>query len=129
MFIDASAIVAILNREARYEDLVRRGGGDHECQLFTSPMVRFEASISLARALREACAVLVSEFVVEISACDIHVTTSIGDGALQAAEEYCRIVGHPADLNFGDCFAYACARADRLKLIYTGGDFVQTDLA
>ena len=32
MFIDASAIVAILNREAGYEDLVRRMG-DHEGQL------------------------------------------------------------------------------------------------
>lgn len=139
MFIDASAIVAILNREAGYEDLVRRIG-DHEGQLFTSPMARFEASISLAharsgtqakppRALVEACAGLVAEFVEELAARDIHITGSIGDGAMQAAAEYGKIVGHPADLNFGDCFAYACARAHRLKLIYKGSDFAQTDLA
>lgn len=139
MFIDASAIVAILNREAGYEDLVRRIG-DHEGQLFTSPIARFEASISLARsrsgaqarpthALVEACVGLVAEFVQELAARDIHITGSIGDGAIQAAAEYGKIVGHPADLNFGDCFAYACARAYRLKLIYKGSDFARTDLA
>jgi len=139
MFIDASAIVAVLNREAGYEDLVRRMG-DHEGQLYTSPMARFEASVSLARsrssaqarpsrALMEACAGLVKDFVEELSARDIHITGSIGDGAIQAAAEYGKIVGHPADLNFGDCFAYACARAYRLKLIYKGNDFAQTDLA
>ncbi len=139
MFIDASAIVAILNREAGYEDLVRRIG-DHEGQLYTSPMARFEASVSLARsrsgaqskpsrALVEACAALVAELIEELSARDIHITGSIGDGATQAAAEYGKIVGHPANLNFGDCFAYACARAYRLKLIYKGSDFAQTDLA
>ena len=139
MFIDASVIVAILNREAGYEDLVRRLG-DHEGQLFTSPMARYEASVSLARsrsgaqskpapALVDACAALVSEFMRELAARDIHITGSIGDGAIRAAAEYGKIVGHPADLNFGDCFAYACARAYRLKLIYKGEDFKQTDLA
>ncbi len=38
-------------------------------------------------------------------------------------------VGHKADLNFGDCFAYACAKAHRLSLLYKGNDFSQTDLA
>ncbi|GAW37177.1 ribonuclease VapC28 [Roseovarius sp. A-2] len=139
MFIDASAIVAILNREAGYEDLVRRMG-DHEGQLFTSPMARFETSVILARsrsgtqtkptrALMDACAGLVAAFVQELTARDIHITGSIGDGAIQAAREYGKIVGHPADLNFGDCFAYTCARAYRLKLIYKGNDFAQTDLA
>lgn len=139
MFIDASAIVAILNREAGYEDLVRRMG-DHEGQLYTSPMARFEASVSLARsrsgaqtkptrALMNACAGLVAGLIEELSARDIHITGSIGDGAIQAAAEYGKIIGHPADLNFGDCIAYACARAYRLNLIYKGNDFAQTDLA
>ncbi len=103
-------------------------------------MARFEASVSLARsrsgtqtkptrALMDACAGLVAAFVQELTARDIHITGSIGDGAIQAATEYGKIVGHLADLNFGDCFAYACARAYRLKLIYKGSDFAQTDLA
>src|SRR5262249_10827756 len=35
---------------------------------------------------------------------------------------------HPARLNFGDCFAYACARHFKLPLIYKGDDFPQTDI-
>jgi len=35
---------------------------------------------------------------------------------------------HPAALNFGDCFAYACARQARLPLLYKGDDFPLTDI-
>jgi ribonuclease VapC len=35
---------------------------------------------------------------------------------------------HPAALNFGDCFAYACARAANAPLLYKGDDFPQTDI-
>lgn len=36
---------------------------------------------------------------------------------------------HPAALNMGDCFAYACAQAHRARLLYKGEDFARTDLA
>ena len=36
---------------------------------------------------------------------------------------------HPAGLNFGDCFAYACAKGYRAALLYKGDDFAKTDLA
>ncbi|GAA0672029.1 uncharacterized protein with PIN domain [Sphingomonas insulae] len=36
---------------------------------------------------------------------------------------------HPARLNLGDCFAYACARTHHARLLYQGDDFSQTDLA
>jgi len=35
---------------------------------------------------------------------------------------------HPAALNFGDCFAYACARHAGVPLLYKGDDFPQTDI-
>jgi ribonuclease VapC len=35
---------------------------------------------------------------------------------------------HPAALNFGDCFAYACARYERVPLLYKGDDFPHTDI-
>ena len=35
---------------------------------------------------------------------------------------------HPAALNFGDCFAYACARHHKVPLLYKGEDFSQTDI-
>ena len=36
--------------------------------------------------------------------------------------------GHPARLNFGDCFAYALAKDRRKPLLFKGGDFARTDL-
>ena len=35
---------------------------------------------------------------------------------------------HPAKLNMGDCFTYACAKAYRMRIAYKGDDFGQTDL-
>jgi ribonuclease VapC len=35
---------------------------------------------------------------------------------------------HPAALNLGDCFAYACARLAGAPLLYKGDDFPQTDI-
>lgn len=35
---------------------------------------------------------------------------------------------HPAALNFGDCFAYALARARHEPLLFKGDDFAQTDV-
>lgn len=35
---------------------------------------------------------------------------------------------HPAGLNFGDCFAYALAKATGEPLLFKGNDFVQTDV-
>ena len=36
---------------------------------------------------------------------------------------------HPAGLNFGDCFAYACARTHGVPLLFKGDDFARTDIA
>ena len=48
-----------------------------------------------------------------------------------AAEAYAQFGKgrHPAALNMGDCFAYACAKANSARLLYQGKDFAKTDLA
>jgi ribonuclease VapC len=35
---------------------------------------------------------------------------------------------HAANLNFGDCFSYALAKANGLPLLFKGNDFSQTDV-
>ncbi len=35
---------------------------------------------------------------------------------------------HQAALNMGDCFAYACARANHARLLFKGDDFSKTDI-
>lgn len=49
--------------------------------------------------------------------------------AVDAHRLYGKGTGHPAKLNMGDCFAYACAKANDATLLYKGNDFVHTDLA
>ena len=36
--------------------------------------------------------------------------------------------GHPARLNFGDCFAYALAADTGEPLLFVGDDFTHTDI-
>lgn len=37
-------------------------------------------------------------------------------------------MGHPAQLNYGDCFSYALAKDYRLPLLFKGEDFSHTDV-
>ncbi len=142
MFVDASAIVAVLNQEPGWPELVKRLD-EAEGRCIVSPLVRFEATLSLARAAAAAAtkgarpkpeliataAELVDELIDTIGARDVPITNEIGKAAVDAAMSYGKIVGHPAALNFGDCFAYACAKSNEVGLIFKGNDFAHTDLA
>ena len=48
--------------------------------------------------------------------------------ARQAYRDFGKGSGHPARLNFGDCFAYALAKALDEPLLYKGADFGKTDV-
>ncbi len=48
--------------------------------------------------------------------------------AREAYRDFGRGSGHPARLNFGDCFAYALARERGEKLLFKGDDFIHTDI-
>ena len=49
--------------------------------------------------------------------------------ARSAYEQYGKGRGHPAQLNFGDTFSYALAKAQGLPLLFKGDDFTRTDVA
>jgi ribonuclease VapC len=48
--------------------------------------------------------------------------------AREAYRDFGRGSGHPARLNFGDCFAYALARTTGEPLLFKGDDFTHTDV-
>jgi ribonuclease VapC len=48
--------------------------------------------------------------------------------ARQAYRVFGKGSGHPAGLNFGDCFAYALSRATARPLLFKGDDFGHTDV-
>jgi ribonuclease VapC len=56
------------------------------------------------------------------------VTVSQVTLARTAYQRYGRGSGHPARLNFGDCFAYALAKEFDEPLLFVGSDFVHTDV-
>ena len=139
MVIDASVIIAVLNGEpgaAEFEREIDEQRG----KLLVSPLTLYEATLGLARTRSAAsknspprnieyARAAVRAFVEENRIREIDVTPDIGTRAIDAASRYGKAVGHPADLNFGDCFAYACAKALGASLLYKGGDFSRTDLA
>jgi ribonuclease VapC len=48
--------------------------------------------------------------------------------ARMAYRDFGKGSGHPANLNFGDCFSYALARDKREPMLWKGDDFGHTDL-
>ena len=68
-------------------------------------------------------------FVDDLEAQEVPISPEIGKQAINASVAYGKAVGHVADLNFGDCFAYACAKVLGVTLLYKSNDFAHTDLA
>jgi hypothetical protein len=56
------------------------------------------------------------------------VTATQAKIARQAYRDFGKGSGHPAGLNFGDCFTYALASEKREPVLWKGDDFGHTDL-
>lgn len=129
MFVDASAIIAILSAEEDATSLAERL--ERAPAVRISAIAHYEAAVGLARkrlwSLEEA-EDLVDEFVRETGAVFINIDGETSKLALSAFRRYGK-GRHPAGLNMGDCFAYACAKALDAPLLFKGSDFVQTDIA
>lgn len=130
MFVDASAFLAILLREPEADDFADRLAAADECM--TSPLALYEvvASLMSRKRLDKASAEGRVRAILDTANISVTpITPEIGRLALEAFERYGKGRGHPAQLNMGDCFAYACARALGVPLLYKGDDFDRTDIA
>jgi ribonuclease VapC len=128
MFVDASAIVAIIVREPDADPLAARLGSAR--RIHVSAIATYEAILGTARALGipiDAAESLVDDFLAESQAEIVGIDSEIGRSAISAFQRFGR-GRHPAQLNMGDCFAYACARALNVPLLFKGDDFSQTDI-
>jgi ribonuclease VapC len=86
------------------------------------------ALLRIRRTTIDAVAALVDDFVVRSRIQIIPITAEICRLAIETCARFGR-GDHPARLNMGDCFAYACARSLGVPLLCKGGDFAQTDIA
>jgi ribonuclease VapC len=129
MFLDASAITAILAREDEASSLAARLG--QAINVYTSPIAIYEATVGLARianaSLPSTQAVL-DRFLDEVGAEIVPIDADVGRRAVAAFERFGK-GRHPAALNMGDCFAYACAQRLQVPLLFKGVDFPLTDIA
>ncbi len=129
MFVDASAIVAILTDEPEAEALIDRL--DQTDAPFTSPIAVFEAVLGICRkrhASVEEAGQDVGDFLAVAKVALVAITAQDAATALDAFSRYGKGRGHPAQLNLGDCFAYAMAKNHRMPLLYKGEDFDKTDV-
>lgn len=128
MFVDASAVISVLSGE---EDApVLALALDRAEKILISPIAIYEAVAGLAR--KRNCPVdeaqaLVNLFMSEARAEVVEITENVGRLAVEAFARFGK-GRHRADLNMGDCFAYGCARANAVPLLFKGNDFIHTDI-
>jgi ribonuclease VapC len=125
MVIDSSVIVAmIVDEDERtvFEDLILRTP-----VVVMSVVSLVECSIALLGKRmnyeRERLDDAISTFRIDVRPVDLNQ----GEIARRAFEKYGRGRGL-AQLNFGDCFSYALAKAREDTLLFKGNDFLKTDV-
>ncbi len=129
IFVDASALIAIITGEDEADALADRLEMDDE---------RLCSTLSVWETVAGLC----RSYSFSVPTARDHVRRFLDGGSFQfvsvserewdlAAEAYPQFGKgrHPAALNMGDCFAYACAKSNRATLLYKGQDFARTDLA
>jgi ribonuclease VapC len=128
IFVDASAIIAIIGEE---EDALSLSSRLVQVStICVSPVVIYEAVTGLAR--KRACPIadaeeMVDDFTMATQAQIIDISAEIGRDAVKAFNKFGR-GRHTAGLNMSDCFAYACAKAHNMPLLFKGNDFPYTDI-
>jgi ribonuclease VapC len=126
VIVDSSAIVAIATGEPDTDALMRA--------IAFAPSRRMSAATYVESGIvldgrRDA---LLSRTLDELlSQLDITIAPVTDHQALIAREAYRDFgpgSGHPAQLNFGDCFSYALAKDSGEELLFKGDDFIHTDI-
>ena len=125
MVIDTSALVAIIAEETGYEALLEKAGRARI--LVVGAPIAFECAMVLSgrsgRDSRPKLAGLLRNLDAEI----VPWNEDHYEAALTAFLRYGK-GRHPAKLNFGDCMSYAIAAVAGMPLLYSGSDFVLTDI-
>jgi len=126
VIIDSSAIVAILFGEPEAEGFLTRLAMADVCRLSAATFLEVGIVLHRAQAAkrRPAFEEMLRLFAIKIEP----VTEQHAFLALDAFERFGKGTGHPAGLNYGDCFSYALAKETGEPLLFKGNDFRRTDL-
>jgi ribonuclease VapC len=126
VIVDSSALVTIIREEPGFSSYLDR--------LLASPKTRMsaatflEAAIVIDRQPDPRAAAKLDEIIEQLDITIEPVTARQARIARDAYRRFGKGRGHPARLNFGDCFAYALAKDLDEPLLFVGQDFVRTDI-
>ena len=126
MIIDTSALVSILNGESDALVLLRAIRQARPRRVSAASYL--EVSIVVDRSPDPVVRAAIDDLLARLSIVIEPVTADHARIAREAYRSFGRGSGHPARLNFGDCLAYALAKATGEPLLYKGEDFAQTDI-
>ena len=125
LILDSSAILAAILGESGYTDILDRMSNAPSVGVGAPTFV--ETAIVLSSKLRRDSRPQLNEFLREAEAEVIPIGPEHIDAAVDAFLRYGK-GRHPAALNFGDCLTYAVAAVAGVPLLFTGNDFMMTDI-
>ena len=126
MIVDTSAMIAILTGESDALALSRVLDSPEIVRLSAASYL--ETSIVLDKRRDTVMSAKLDDLIESAKITIEPVTPSQAKMAREAYRNYGKGSGHPANLNFGDCFSYALAREKREPILFKGDDFNHTDL-
>lgn len=126
MILDSSALVAILRDEPEAATLAMAIEASTERRI--SAVNYVEAAIVIDCGRDPAASRRFDDLLREAKIVVEPVTVEQARIAREAYRDYGKGSGHPARLNFGDCFAYALAKDAGEPLLFKGDDFRHTDV-
>jgi len=126
MILDTSALIAILRFEAEAPEFARII--ERAAQLCLSAVSYVEAGAVIDASKDPVASRRFDELIDEAQITIEPVTEAHARIARQAYRDFGKTSGHPAKLNFGDCFSYALAKSKGEPLLFKGEDFSRTDV-
>ena len=129
MFIDASAAVAIILNEADRDELRLKLRSSSRRTM--SALASYETVMAVRRVTQlpvQDASETVLQFQNVFAIKSVAIEDRFTAVALDAFQHYGRGQGNRANLNMGDCFAYACAKILKMPLLCKGDDFIHTDI-
>lgn len=126
MIVDTSVIIAILRDEDdadRYTEALLCTAGSK-----MSAAGYLEAAIVIDRVGDPVLSRRFDELLDGLGVEVVPVSAEHAYTARTAYRDFGKGSGHPAGLNFGDCFSYALAITSGEPLLFKGADFVHTDV-
>lgn len=127
MIIDSSAIIAILRREPEAESFAQAMAAATHRRI--SAVNYVESGVVIDASRDPVASRKLDELLREVRITVEPVTEPQARIAREAYRDFGRGSGHPAGLNFGDCFAYALAKETAEPLLFKGENFRSTDVA